>query len=232
MKRPAFQFYPADWSKDLALRSCSLAAQGLWMQMLCMAHESERYGFLILNGKTMTDAQVVNAVPGAARKMLIELEEAGVFSRDASGTIYSRRMVRDEHLRTVRAACGQLGGNPNLVGCKVKQKPTKTAKEVRDKDNVFPTPSVSSSVVLPTGVATSIEPGAVDKSAKPEGDKSPESQNRKARPPSGWHKSNEGIEAAARTVGITPAPGELHLSLKRRVFDRLAEWERDEVEAA
>ena len=30
MKRPAFQFYPSDWRKDMALQSCSVAARGLW----------------------------------------------------------------------------------------------------------------------------------------------------------------------------------------------------------
>jgi hypothetical protein len=37
---------------------------------------------------------------------LAELEEHGVFSRAEDGTIYSRRMVRDEHNRQVRAAGG------------------------------------------------------------------------------------------------------------------------------
>jgi hypothetical protein len=31
------KFYWSDWDGDMRLRLCSLAAQGLWMQMLCIA---------------------------------------------------------------------------------------------------------------------------------------------------------------------------------------------------
>src|SRR5260364_313822 len=48
-------------------------------------------------------------------------ENAAVFSRTETGCIYSRRMVNDERIRTVRAESGKLGGNPDLL----KQKPGK-----------------------------------------------------------------------------------------------------------
>ncbi len=44
MKLPSFQFYPGDWMKDPALRSVSLEARGLWMDMLCLLFESVRRG--------------------------------------------------------------------------------------------------------------------------------------------------------------------------------------------
>ena len=58
MKRPAFQFYPADWRKDVELQSCSMAAQGLWINAMCIAHECEPYGHLTVNGRPMTAAQI------------------------------------------------------------------------------------------------------------------------------------------------------------------------------
>lgn len=58
MKRPAFQFYPADWRKDVELQSCSMAAQGLWINAMCIAHECEPYGHLTINNKAMTPAQL------------------------------------------------------------------------------------------------------------------------------------------------------------------------------
>ena len=57
VKRPAFQFYPGDWRKDVQLRSCSVAARGLWIDLLCVAHECEPYGHLMINGRPMTPAQ-------------------------------------------------------------------------------------------------------------------------------------------------------------------------------
>jgi hypothetical protein len=137
MKRPAFQFYPADWRKDPALSACSLAARGLWIELMCIAHEGGTYGVLSINGKPMAPAQIARMVgesPAAVVKLLAELEDAGVFSRDEQGCIYSRRMVKDEHVRNVRADAGRLGGNPNLLKQKVKQ-----------TDNLEPPPSSSSS---------------------------------------------------------------------------------------
>lgn len=137
MKRPAFQFYPADWRKDPALSSCSLAARGLWIELMCIAHESDRYGYLSVNGRPMGSAQLARMVgesPAILAKLMAELEDAAVFSREADGTIYSRRMVKDERIREVRAAAGKKGGNPNLLGDLVNQ---------NGKQN--PTPSSSSS---------------------------------------------------------------------------------------
>lgn len=122
MKRPAFQFYPADWRKEPALSSCSLAARGLWIEMICIAHESDEYGHMSINGRPMTMPQIARMVgedQATVDRLLAELEDAGVFSRTAAGTVYSRRMVRDERIRNVRAAAGKMGGNPALVGSKV-----------------------------------------------------------------------------------------------------------------
>lgn len=143
MKRPAFQFYPADWRKDPALSACSLAARGLWIELICIAHESDRYGYLDINGKPMTPAQLarmVGELPATVAKLLSELEDAGVFSRDEQGCIYSRRMVADERIRNVRSDAGRLGGNPNLV----KQKVDGLLKQ-NEGQNLTPSSSSSSS---------------------------------------------------------------------------------------
>jgi hypothetical protein len=44
------KFYPSDWRSDPMLRLCSLAARGLWMEMMCLMHEAEPYGSLLVNG--------------------------------------------------------------------------------------------------------------------------------------------------------------------------------------
>ena len=141
MKRPAFQFYPSDWRKDPALSTCSLAARGLWIELMCVAHESEEYGVLSINGKPMTVQQIARTVgeaPAIVSKLLDEIEQSGVFSRNDAGCIYSRRMVKDERLRNTRADAGRLGGNPVLLKQKDKQEVKQTGKQI-------PTPSSSSS---------------------------------------------------------------------------------------
>ncbi len=141
MKRPAFQFYPADWRKDVELQSCSMAAQGLWINAMCIAHECDPYGHLTINGNSMTTAQLSRQVGLSVKEtdsLLNELVYAGVAKRTDDGTIFSSRMVKDEHLRNVRADAGRLGGNPNLLKQKVNQVDNHTDKQK-------PTPSSSSS---------------------------------------------------------------------------------------
>lgn len=142
MKRPSLQFYPGDWLKDPELRSVSLAARGLWIDVLCLMHECSDRGYLRSASRSaITEiqlARMVGASPAVLRRLLSELESAGVFSRTEDGTIYSRRMVRDTELMDIRRQCGALGGNPNLVGGLVRAK-------VNQNGNQKPTPSSSSS---------------------------------------------------------------------------------------
>ena len=147
MKRPSFQFYPADWRKDPALSTCSLAARGLWIELMCVAHESDEYGTLSINGKPMTEQQIARAVgeaPSVIAKLLAELESSGVFSRDDNGSIYSRRMIKDERLRNIRADAGRLGGNPNLLNQKVNQMDKQKVNHA-SKQSLTPSSSSSSS---------------------------------------------------------------------------------------
>jgi hypothetical protein len=103
-KLPAFQFYPGDWMKDPAVRSVSVAARGLWIDMLCMMFESPERGYLIHpSGNQVTDEQLAR-VAGLSkrdvRRFIDDLEAAGVFSKDLDGNIFSRRLVRDEQERS------------------------------------------------------------------------------------------------------------------------------------
>lgn len=119
LKRPAFQFYPADWRKDAAVQACSMAARGLWHEMLCIMHECQPYGYLTISGAAMSPQQLARLVGEGVKDVsawLSELEAADVFSRDPEGRIFSRRMVKDERLRVVRAEAGGQGGNPALIG--------------------------------------------------------------------------------------------------------------------
>lgn len=113
MKRPAFQFYPADWRKDIELRACSVAARGLWVDLICLAHECEPYGHLAVNGRAMTPAQMAGQVGLTAHQckvLLQELIDNGVARQTADGIVYSKRMVEDELARETRAETGRQNG--------------------------------------------------------------------------------------------------------------------------
>jgi hypothetical protein len=95
------KFWWQDWQRDGALRMCSLAARGLWMDILCLAHDGIPTGHVTVNGKAPSNRQlaaIVGATEKEAVKLLAELEDAGVFSRTEDGVIFSRRMVRDAAL--------------------------------------------------------------------------------------------------------------------------------------
>lgn len=157
-KAPAFQFYPGDWQRDAALQSCSIAARGLWMEMLCIMHQSQPYGCLKINGKVVeisTLSRLVGASQREVKTLIEELENAGVFQRDSDGAICSKRMINDEKTRKARAEGGKKGGNPRLT--------LKDNQEVEGKVNLQanlpPTPSSSSSSsISPTPLNSTLTP--------------------------------------------------------------------------
>ncbi len=121
-KTYTFPFSPGDWLHDVALNRCSLAAQGLWMKMICIMHQGEPYGHLQVNGvpismKELATMAGLDPKRGTERvqKWVQELDKMGVLSRTKNGIIYSRRMVRDESNRLINKQNGKKGGNPNLV---------------------------------------------------------------------------------------------------------------------
>ncbi|WP_245496230.1 hypothetical protein [Rhizobium leguminosarum] len=115
MSAPWLKFFPSDWRADPSLRMCSIAARGLWIEMLCVMHEATPRGTLRVNGKPVSDKQMaILAGCSNITTLLQELEEAGVFSREPDGTIFSRRMMRDVEKAEQDKANGRKGGNPTL----------------------------------------------------------------------------------------------------------------------
>ena len=104
-KLPSFQFYPGDWLRD-GVSGCSLEAQGLWLRMLIVMHDSDTYGYLVINGSPMDSAMVARRCGCSLKQyeaVVTELDEAGILSRTKAGIIYSRRMVRDAEERAANA---------------------------------------------------------------------------------------------------------------------------------
>lgn len=135
MKRPSFQFYPADWRNNAKLRRCSWAARGAWIELLGLLHDSDNYGVLRWPLK-----QIAQAL-GCPLKLLNELVECGVLYGTEKGECvpfiytprsgrkngepvelvpaqqgpvwFSPRMVRDEYVRTVRGESTRFSEDQN-----------------------------------------------------------------------------------------------------------------------
>lgn len=111
------RFFPTDWRGDEGLSLCSLAARGLWMELLCLAHRHGGY-VLVAAGRVPTDKELAKQCrcsQAALRRHLAELRHHEVCHYDdEQKALYSKRMVRDEKRRQINRANGRQGGNPAL----------------------------------------------------------------------------------------------------------------------
>lgn len=115
--RPFMKFYPSDWRGSTSLKLVSMAARGLWIEMLCIMHEAEPYGHLLHKGRKLDAsslAVLVSAPVSDVESWLAELEAFGVADRKRSGVLFSKRMEADEIKRGKNRDNGKKGGNPSL----------------------------------------------------------------------------------------------------------------------
>lgn len=106
------KFSPRRWRLDEKLRMCSVAARGAWMELICIMHEAEPYGHLLVAGKPPNDRMlsVMTGIPIIELSTLLhELEENEVFSRNKDGVVFSRAMVRDEEAHIAAVNFGNKG---------------------------------------------------------------------------------------------------------------------------
>ena len=109
---PWDKFFWSDYASDPPLKICSLAAQGLWMRMLCIAAEHEPKGYVAVNGEGLGSDEIAALVGqriDVVEPLLAELERRGVFNRDRRGWIYSRRMIKDAKKRRNLSEAGKKG---------------------------------------------------------------------------------------------------------------------------
>lgn len=134
MRRPSFQFYPADWRNNANLRRCSPAARGIWVDVMCVLHDSDEYGIVrwplkdlansanapiklvqelveknVLKGHDKRLMAAFIYIPRTGRKngapvTLIDIQDGPVW--------YSSRMVKDEYVRTIRGESTRFGDAP------------------------------------------------------------------------------------------------------------------------
>lgn len=133
MKRPAFQFYPADWRNNAKLRRCSWAARGAWIEVIGLLHDSDEYGVLrwplkeIANAvgcplalvRELVEKDVLKGADKGRIEALVYVSRSGrklgppvTLIAESEGPVwYSNRMVRDEHVRNLRGDPSPKGGN-------------------------------------------------------------------------------------------------------------------------
>ena len=142
--RPAFLFFPNDWLSSPDLNSCSLAAQGLWVRMLCYIYQSPKKGVLLLPSGKQIESKTLAKLCGEEEQkisiLLSELEETGTFSRLEDGTIYCRRVKRESDLIEARREAGRLGGLKQKRS-KDESKSEATLENENENDSIIQTTS-------------------------------------------------------------------------------------------
>jgi hypothetical protein len=116
--QPWLKWYPQDWRADPALHSCSLAARGLWIELIGFMHEAHPYGLLLIGGNQPSNATIgrlVGVHHNVVTALVTELVTKGVAGVSPSGVIYSRRMLRDHDKALKNKENGAKGGNPVLL---------------------------------------------------------------------------------------------------------------------
>lgn len=112
MVEPWSKFFWSDYEADEGLRVCSLAAQGLWMRMLCLMARATPKGELRIAGEpcSVRDlAKLVSESDETVDALLGELRRRGVFSTTRAGVIFSRRIRNDTIISRKRAESGAKG---------------------------------------------------------------------------------------------------------------------------
>jgi DNA-binding Lrp family transcriptional regulator len=191
------KFYWSDWLSDPAVRACSPAARGLWIDMLCVAAGHDPIGYVAVNGRSLSAEEIARIAGLAAPEvetLLRELERNGVFSRDRKGVIFSRRMVRDQKRVQSARKNGKEGGNP-LLKKEAHEKQKKPGKSVHfgdcsDADN-------STAYDIPV---KGVDKGR-DNTHKPEANSHKPEEQQLLRPPDLSRRSREdfsALEAALR----------------------------------
>lgn len=154
MKKKTFKFDVELWLTNKALRTCSPAARGLWIDILALCVDGG--GFLTLNGKPIDDNGLVSLL-GTPKKTLLasikELGEAGIFHVTENGLLYSSKMVKEANFSAAAKVHGKRG---NVR----RNKPV----EMRDSRTLKHVPLAMPEVVShnPPEAETSMAAGAVE----------------------------------------------------------------------
>ena len=115
-KNPSDTWFYNDWENDEKLKACSLAAQGLWMRLLCIAARSPERGIVQIGSLNLSLpdglAHVALAVGRPLEEiapLIDELVSSGAAYLDRRKQIYNKRMRDAAKVSAARAEAGEKG---------------------------------------------------------------------------------------------------------------------------
>ena len=118
MAQPWFKFDAERWLGDSRLRTVSLSAKAVWIDILCLMHQSEERGVLITAGIPWTQKEIAKRAQNGSKnvsKFVQELIEKEILNQREDGAFFSKRMVADETQEQTNKENGKKGGNPKIL---------------------------------------------------------------------------------------------------------------------
>src|SRR6185312_12753695 len=109
-----------DWLGDQAVRRLTPAERGVWIDLLALAAGASPVGYVCDDrGRPLSLDEIARVTgagsPDEVAKLIAGILDKGVASRDRSGRLYNRRMVRDAENAAKKAALSakraQAGAN-------------------------------------------------------------------------------------------------------------------------
>lgn len=239
MKRPAFQFYPKDWRGNLKLARCSDAAKGAWIQILCVLHDSEEYGVArfplkelvsaagvkLASARELVDKGVLKGGDADVEAFIYIPRHAGkagapvtLLEASAGPLWYSSRFVKDEYRRQTAGVETRFKPTNPPGGSPPGPPPTQRAGTRQGDGSAVAVASavLNHDVSTTASSNTSAAPQPVDNTSG----HGPGKSKPKARGNGhAWWKTDDGIVAEGKRLGIVAKPGEAMDAFKQRLFE-------------
>jgi hypothetical protein len=242
MTGPAIQLYFGEWRRNVKLRRCSWAARGVLVDVMGFMHDSDEYGAL-----RWPLVEIATAV-GCPLKLVRELAEKGVLKgsdehvvpayrwapshagkrgpevvlvQEQHGPLwYSSRMIRDEYIRTKRGLGTRFGSASKLPTATPSGTPSQRNGDGEGSQNSPPTRRGGDGA----SSASALNQHHVGESPTVPSPRPTKTENHGASSPSNgqtgaWWKTDQGIDAKAKELGLHAARGEDYGALKQRCFD-------------
>ncbi len=109
------QWFWSDWAGDQDVRRLTPAERGLWIDLLTFAAAGKPTGYVCdQRGNPISYEEIArfaNCTPTEVESLIAGILEKGVGSRDRTGRLFNRRMVRHAEKRAEKAFAGKRGGD-------------------------------------------------------------------------------------------------------------------------
>jgi hypothetical protein len=108
------QWFWSDWAGDRAVRRLTPAERGLWIDLLSYAAVGSPTGYVCDDRGNPVSyeeiARFTNATLTEVESLIAGILEKGAASRDRTGRLFNRRMVRQAERSAKKRMAGRLGG--------------------------------------------------------------------------------------------------------------------------